>query len=113
MADVAAKPVVFISYSHLDEPEHPGPDEVKWLTFVRTYLQPAVKNGIFDLWDDRNLKGGDDWDPEIEYKLRSCDIFVLLVSARSMASDYIIDKRSRLSGIGRRAVSRSISIRCC
>ena len=57
-----------------------------------TYLQPAVKDGIFDLWVDRNMIGGTDWDPEIEQKLRACDIFILLVSANSMASDYIIDK---------------------
>ena len=34
------------------------------------------------------MPGGTDWDPEIEEKLRACDIFILLVSA----SDYIVDK---------------------
>src|SRR6202044_1587630 len=33
-----------------------------------------------------------DWDPEIERKLRACDIFVLLVSRHSLSSDYIVDK---------------------
>jgi hypothetical protein len=55
-------------------------------------LQPAVKAGIFDVWVDRRMKGGADWDPDIETKLRACDIFVLLVSPHAMASDYIIDK---------------------
>jgi tetratricopeptide (TPR) repeat protein len=86
------KPVIFISYAHADEPEHPRDGEVQWLSFVRTFLQPAVKGGIFDLWEDRHMTGGADWDPEIEEKLRACDIFILLVSANSMASDYIIDK---------------------
>ena len=86
------KPIIFISYSHKDEPEHPRDGEVQWLSFVRTYLQPAVKHGVFNLWDDRHLVGGEDWDPEIERNLRECDIFILLVSAHSMASDYIIDK---------------------
>jgi hypothetical protein len=89
---VSDKPIIFISYSHKDEPEHPRDDEIQWLSFVRTYLQPAIKHGIFDLWVDRQMPGGADWDPEIEEKLRECDIFVLLVSANSMASDYIIDK---------------------
>lgn len=92
MADGTAKPIIFISYSHKDEPEHPRGEEVQWLSFVRTYLQPAVKQGVFDLWVDQHMPGGADWDPEIEEKLRACDIFILLVSANSMASDYIVDK---------------------
>jgi TIR domain len=83
----STKPVIFISYSHKDEPEKPRGDEVQWLSFVRTYLQPAVKHGIFDLWVDQHMPGGTDWGPEIEQKLRACDIFVLLVSANAMASD--------------------------
>ncbi|HWN50579.1 MAG TPA: toll/interleukin-1 receptor domain-containing protein [Xanthobacteraceae bacterium] len=92
MSVESAKPVIFISYSHKDEPEHPRGDEIQWLSFVRMYLQPAVKGGIFDQWDDRQMSGGTDWDPEIEQKLRECDIFILLVSVSSMASDYVVDK---------------------
>jgi tetratricopeptide (TPR) repeat protein len=92
MADGGAKPIVFISYSHKDEPEHPRDGEIQWLSFVRTYLQPAVKHGVFDLWVDQHMPGGTDWDREIEKRLRACDIFILLVSANSMASDYIVDK---------------------
>jgi hypothetical protein len=38
------------------------------------------------------MKGGADWEREIERKLRACDVFILLVSRHSMASDYIVDK---------------------
>jgi tetratricopeptide (TPR) repeat protein len=89
---MSTKPVIFISYAHADEPEEPAEGEVRWLTFVRRYLQPALKGGIFDLWVDRQMMGGAVWDAEIERKLRACDIFILLVSADSMASEYIIDK---------------------
>src|ERR1700722_13019307 len=92
MVDGTEKTLIFVSYRHKDEPERPRGEEVQWLSFVRTYLQPAVKHGVFDLWVDQNMPGGTDWDPEIEKKLRACDIFILLVSANSMASDYIIDK---------------------
>src|SRR5229473_5584148 len=92
MSTESAKPVIFISYSHKDEPERPREGEIQWLSFVRTYLQPAVKHGVFDLWVDQRMPGGADWGPEIERRLRDCDIFILLVSANSMASDYIIDK---------------------
>jgi hypothetical protein len=86
------KPVIFISYSHKDEPEKPSGGEIQWLSFVRTYLQPAVKHGIVDLFDDQRLTGGAELDPEIEKRLRTCDIFLLLISAHSLASNYIVDK---------------------
>lgn len=92
-----AKPVIFISYSHKDEPDKPSDGEVKWLSFVRTYLQPAVKDGIVELFVDEHLPGGAALNPEIERKLRSCDIFILLVSANSMASSYIVDTEIRIT----------------
>ena len=92
MSDASTRPVIFISYAHADEPEKPAEGEVRWLSFVMRFLRPAVKDGVFDLWVDRHMKGGADWEAEIETKLRACDIFILLVSASSMASGYIIDK---------------------
>ena len=85
------KPVIFISYSHKDEPEHPRGEEVAWLSFVRTYLQPAIKHGVFDLFVDEHIPGGAALKPEIEARLRKCDVFLLLISANSVVSDYIID----------------------
>jgi tetratricopeptide (TPR) repeat protein len=86
------KPVIFISYAHADEPEKPAEGETQWLLFVLRFLEPAVKYGIFDLWVDRQMIGGAKWAKEIDNKLRICDIFILLVSASSMASTYVIDK---------------------
>src|SRR5271157_5407931 len=86
------KPLIVISYAHEDEPEKPAEGEIKWLSFVTGYLRPAVKQGAVEIWIDRLMRGGDDWDPEIERELRACDIFVLLVSHNSMSSDYIVDK---------------------
>jgi hypothetical protein len=84
------KPTIFISYAHADEPASVAEGEIKWLSFVTSYLRPAVKLGAVDIWMDRLLQGGDDWDREILRKLQDCDIFVLLVSAQSMSSDYIV-----------------------
>ena len=86
------KPLIVISYAHADEPEHPAEGEVKWLSFVTDYLGPAVKHGAVDLWIDRLMPGGADWEREIEQKLRACDIFILLVSPHSLASDYVVDQ---------------------
>jgi hypothetical protein len=87
-----SRPIIFVSYAHADEPEKPGEGEIKWLSFVTGYLRPAEKQGAVEVWTDLLMYGGDDWNPEIEGKLRSCDVFVLLVSPRSTGSDYIVDK---------------------
>src|SRR5271166_3517484 len=93
----SAKPLIFISDAHLDEPEKPRGEEVAWLTFVMKFLRPAAKSGEFTVWDDRQMSGGIRWNPEIERNLRACDIFVLLVSANSMSSNYIIDKELEIA----------------
>jgi TIR domain len=89
---MTTKPVIFISYAHADEPEKPREGEVQWLSFVTGHLRPAVKHGAVDIWVDTLMRGGDDWNPEIERKLRECDVFVLLVSRYSTSSDYVVDK---------------------
>jgi hypothetical protein len=89
---MTTKPVIFISYAHLDEPEKPRDGEVQWLSFVTGFLKPAEKRGGIAVWTDRLMPGGAEWNVDIERKLDQCDVFVLLVSRHSMASDYIIDK---------------------
>lgn len=92
MSAAPFKSNIFISYAHADEPEKPAEGEMKWLSFVTGYFRAAEKHGAVDVWTDRLMLGGDDWNPEIERKLRNCDVFVLLVSPNSMGSDYIVDK---------------------
>ena len=88
----SGKPIVFVSYAHRDEPGHPRGDDDQWLSFVLEFLRPAEMAECFELWVDQLMIGGANWEAEIEAKLRTCDIFILLVSARSMASKYILRK---------------------
>jgi tetratricopeptide (TPR) repeat protein len=97
MSSDSAKPIIFLSYAHIDEPEKPRGEEIQWLTFVMKFLRPAVKSGEFRIWVDRQMQGGTKWDKEIEGHLLACNIFVLLVSANSMGSDYIIDKELEIA----------------
>src|SRR5580658_6257958 len=90
------KPLIVISYAHEDEPEKLAEGEIKWLSFVTGYLRPAIKHGAVDLWLDRLMPGGTDWEREIEQKLRACDIFILLISRHSLSSDYVVDKEIAL-----------------
>jgi hypothetical protein len=86
------KPIVFVSYAHRDQPEKPGPEGFAWLSFVLEYLNVGRRAGAFDLWVDTQMMGGANWRADIKAKLGVCDIFVLLVSARSMASDFILNE---------------------
>jgi tetratricopeptide (TPR) repeat protein len=77
---VAAKPLIFISYSHVDE---------TWLDYVRSHLRTAEYTGEIALWDDRRMLGGADWEAEIASALSGCRVCILLVSRHSLTSDYI------------------------
>jgi pSer/pThr/pTyr-binding forkhead associated (FHA) protein len=95
MTTLQTKPVIFISYAHEDEPQRPA-DGFQWLSFVTGFLKPAERKGAVEIWTDRVMPGGADWVAKIERKLRACDIFVLLVSRYSMASDFVVDKEIRV-----------------
>jgi hypothetical protein len=97
MSSSSTKPIIFISYAHADEPEKPRGEEIQWLSLVMRFLRPAVKSGAFTMWVDRQMPGGTEWDEDIDRELRACDVLVLLVSASSMGSNYIIDKELEIA----------------
>jgi tetratricopeptide (TPR) repeat protein len=68
---------IFICYSHKDE---------QWKERVVTHLQVAHST---DVWDDRKLRGGDTWRPQIREAIDSADVAVVLVSSTSLTSDFI------------------------
>ena len=92
MSSQPTKPLIFISYAHKDDPFQSAAGEIDWLKYVLEFLRPGVTVGGFTVWVDLEMMGGENWEPEIEQKLRACDIFILLVSRRSMASAYILNK---------------------
>ena len=76
----ANKPLIFISYSHEDE---------DWLNYLRSHLRTAEYGGEFEIWDDRRMLGGADWEAEIARALLACRVCIILVSRHSLTSDYI------------------------
>jgi len=90
MSPASSKPVIFISYSHKDEPERAPEGDIHWLTEILSYLASAA-NGVIQLWSDEDMAGGADWEREIKAKLANCDICILFVSRHSLASKYVID----------------------
>src|SRR5690242_5351314 len=79
---VFQKPLkVFLSYSHDDDP--------KLCQELKNQLQALYDDDIIQLWDDRIISGGQDWDREIKSKLNDCHLFIPLTSASFNASGYI------------------------
>lgn len=73
---------VFLSYCHEDE----------WLKdeLIQT-LDPLVRDKSIEIWHDRLIRAGADFDAEIKSKLDSSDIMILLVSPAFVASSYCVD----------------------
>jgi hypothetical protein len=68
---------VFLSYSHDDRE-------------AAESLEAALRAREIDCWvDRRNLKAGHSYPNDIDEAVRRCDALVFLVSARSVASDYV------------------------
>ena len=54
---MAGPPKLFVSYSHQDK---------KWLERLQVHFKALERDGTIDVWDDTDIKMGDDWDEEIE-----------------------------------------------
>jgi tetratricopeptide (TPR) repeat protein len=75
------KPTVFISYSHKDE---------EWKDRLVTHLGVLQQEGIFNVWDDRRIGAGEDWYQEIHEAMAAASVAILLVSAHSLTSEFIL-----------------------
>ena len=79
---------VFISYSHKDE---------DWKDRLVTQLNVSQQQGHLELWTDRDIGAGEDWEEKIEAAMNTASVAILLVSAHSLTSDFILrEEVSRL-----------------
>ncbi|WP_153798514.1 toll/interleukin-1 receptor domain-containing protein [Foetidibacter luteolus] len=76
------RPKLFISYSH--------PDEIYKVELVK-HLSTMKRNHEVEIWNDRMINPGEEWDKVINSKLLEADIILLLVSSDFIASDYCND----------------------
>lgn len=74
--------LLFFSYSHKDEALR---DE------LQTHLTALQRQGILEMWHDRRIGAGKEFNNEISQHLEKADIILLLISPDFIASDYIND----------------------
>ena len=75
-------PTVFVSYSHKDE---------DWKDLLVTHLGVLRDQGMLRIWQDRHIEAGADWHTNIQEAMQLASIAVLLISANSLTSDYILN----------------------
>jgi internalin A len=79
---------VFFSYSHKD---------TAIMNQMAVHLAPLKRLEKIEVWSDKAIQAGDEWDAAINDNLRSSDIVLFLVSADFIASSYIWEKEIPLA----------------
>ncbi|HEX5807171.1 MAG TPA: toll/interleukin-1 receptor domain-containing protein, partial [Anaerolineales bacterium] len=73
---------VFISYSHKD-------------TGYAHALASELQGKGFDVWIDERLDYGSQWPHEVQKQLDSCSAFILIMSPRAYASEWVQSELQR------------------
>lgn len=77
---------IFISYSRKD-------------TDYVSSLVTALREQGFEVWFDKNIRTGTDWDDTIEEEIKKSDAIVLILSETSVASENVKDEISYAIGL--------------
>jgi internalin A len=77
---MSGKPHIFVSYAH---------DDTEWLKTLDPWLKGLRQYAEVEYYDDRQGLGGVDWDAQIKANLETADIFLAVVTANFIASQYI------------------------
>ncbi len=70
---------IFFCYAHKDE---------RLLNKLKAHLRPLQRQGLIDVWHDRDISAGTEWERVIGEQLNAADIILLLISPDFMNSDY-------------------------
>jgi hypothetical protein len=74
---------VFISYSRHDQ---------EWKQQLVKHLRVLESQGFLKVWDDTQITPGNEWCREIERALETATVALLLISANSLTSEFILQR---------------------
>lgn len=74
---------LYISYSHADS---------KLVDLLMRHLTVLERQNAVKVFYDKELSGGQEWAPALKAKLQESDIILFLISADSLASDYVFQE---------------------
>ena len=75
------KPTIFISYSHKDS---------DWKDRLVTHLGVLQQQNYLDFWTDDEIRIGEAWFQKIQTAMNTASVAILLVSAHSLTSNFIL-----------------------
>jgi hypothetical protein len=64
-------------------------EDMTWLQRLRVHLAPRIRQGRLEVWDDTQLRAGDNFRRAIDLALQRARVVVLFVSPDFLASDLI------------------------
>jgi TIR domain-containing protein/biotin-dependent enzyme len=70
---------IYVSYAHKDE---------RFAKKLNTHLGPLQREGLIELWYDRDISAGMEWEQQINEHLNEAHIILLLISPDFVDSDY-------------------------
>ncbi len=79
---------LFVSYAHAD---------ARKIKPLGTHLKILGRRGYIQVWDDKQLVAGEEWEERIMTELTQADIVLMIYSTASRASDFIQDKEGPLA----------------
>ncbi len=82
-APAGRPPLVFVSYSRYD---------LDWRDRFDIALRPVIRTGGLELWSDARLVPGEIWRPELFAAIENSRAALLLVTARFLASQFIMEQ---------------------
>ena len=91
---------VFISYSHKDE---------NLREELVVHLKALQRENVISFWHDRMINAGSEWKGEIDRRLETAGVILLLVSPDFIASDYCNDIEVRRA-LERHAAGEAVAI---
>lgn len=82
------KPKVFVSYCR---------EDLACKEELCKHLDSLAKDQRLEFWSDNRLRTGDPWNAEIENRIQIADVFVQIISAHYLSSEFCIEFEVRLA----------------